>query len=125
DAARLTDDSATTNEVATALDGADLAHIAAHGSFRTDNPLFSSVRLSDGPLTVYDLERLSRAPRRVVLSACNTGLALARPGDELMGLSSLPEPGHRDAGGQRRPDARHDRPRAARRLSSSPGKGRE
>jgi hypothetical protein len=87
-AVRFDGPEATTTNVAAALDGAALAHIAAHGTFRTDNPLFSSVRLHDGPLTVYDLERLPHAPRRVVLSACNTGLAVTRPGDELMGLSS-------------------------------------
>ena len=30
--------------------------MAAHGVFRDDNPLLSSLRLSDGDLTVYDLE---------------------------------------------------------------------
>jgi CHAT domain-containing protein len=73
--------------VAAALDGADLAHVAAHGSFRVDNPLFSSLRLADGPLTVYDLEGLELAPRRLVLSACDAGLSGVRPGDELMGLA--------------------------------------
>jgi CHAT domain len=71
-----------------ALDGADLAHIAAHGLFRADNPMFSSLRLADGGLTVYDLERLARAPRMLVLSACDSGLSAVRPGDELMGLAA-------------------------------------
>ena len=35
----------------------ELVHLACHGSFRTDNPLFSTLSLADGPLTVYDLER--------------------------------------------------------------------
>ena len=35
---------ATADQVLTALDGAWLAHIAAHGTFRADNPLFSSIR---------------------------------------------------------------------------------
>ncbi|GAA2644914.1 hypothetical protein GCM10010399_93530 [Dactylosporangium fulvum] len=71
-----------------ALDGADLAHVAAHGLFRSDNPLFSALRLVDGPLTVYDLERLARPPRRVVLSACESGLSAVHPGDELLGLTA-------------------------------------
>jgi CHAT domain-containing protein len=79
---------ATTAKVARAVDGAGLLHVAAHGTFRADNPLFSSLRLADGPLTVYDLEGLGRAPRRVVLSACDAGLSAVRPGAELMGFSS-------------------------------------
>jgi CHAT domain-containing protein len=71
-----------------ALDGTALAHIAAHGTYRADSPLFSSLRLADGPLTVYDLEGLSRPPDLLVLSACDSGVSAVRPGDELMGLSS-------------------------------------
>jgi tetratricopeptide (TPR) repeat protein len=79
---------ATVAAVGAALGGAGLAHVAAHGAFRVDNPLFSSLQLADGPLTVYDLEGLARAPRRLVLSACDSGLSGVRPGDELMGLAA-------------------------------------
>lgn len=79
---------ATVDAVATAMDGASLAHVAAHGSFRADNPLFSALELADGPLTVYDLERLRTPPARVVLSACDSGLSAVRPGDELMGFTA-------------------------------------
>jgi CHAT domain-containing protein len=74
--------------VLSALDGASLAHIAAHGRFRADNPLFSSLVLADGPLMVYDIERMRRAPRQIVLSACDSGVSGVRPGDELMGLAA-------------------------------------
>ena len=84
----LCGEDATAQAVADALDGADLAHIAAHGQFRADNPLFSSLELADGPLTVYDLEGLRRAPATLVLSACETALSGIRPGDELMGVAS-------------------------------------
>jgi tetratricopeptide (TPR) repeat protein len=87
DATCLAGRAATVAAVAAALDGAGLAHVAAHGAFRVDNPLFSSLQLADGPLTVYDLEGLRRAPRRLVLSACDSGLSGVRPGDELMGLA--------------------------------------
>jgi tetratricopeptide (TPR) repeat protein len=87
DATSLAGPAATVAAVAAALDGAGLAHVAAHGAFRVDNPLFSSLQLADGPLTVYDLEGLRRAPRRLVLSACDSGLSGVRPGDELMGLA--------------------------------------
>jgi len=87
-AVRLAGGEATAASVAAAIDGAELAHVAAHGRFRADNPLFSDLHLADGPLTVYDLERLRRAPRRIVLSACESALSAVRPGDELMGLAS-------------------------------------
>jgi tetratricopeptide (TPR) repeat protein len=87
DAICLAGPAATVAAVNAALDGAELAHVAAHGAFRVDNPLFSSLQLADGPLTVYDLESLGRAPRRLVLSACDSGLSGVRPGDELMGLA--------------------------------------
>jgi tetratricopeptide (TPR) repeat protein len=79
---------ATVERITAALDGADLAHIAAHGSFRADNPLFSFLKLADGRLTVYDLQTLERAPTTLVLSACESGLSSVSPGDELMGLAS-------------------------------------
>lgn len=79
---------ATAQAVAEALDGAQLAHIAAHGRFRSDNPLFSSLELADGPLTVYDLEGIRQAPATLVLSACDAALSGIRPGDELMGVAS-------------------------------------
>jgi hypothetical protein len=74
--------------VLSALDGAGLAHVAAHGVFRSDNPMFSHLRLADGPLTVYDLERLAHPPSTVVLSACDSGLSAVHPGEELMGLTA-------------------------------------
>ena len=87
-ARRLTGEAATVHAVAGALDGVALAHVAAHGRFRTDNPLFSALELADGPLTVYDLEALRAAPLRLVLAACDAGLSEVRPGDELMGLAA-------------------------------------
>lgn len=70
------------------LDGAGLAHLAMHARFRGDNPLFSSLHLSDGHLMAYDLEGLSKTPTMVVLSACESGLSGVSPGDELMGLAA-------------------------------------
>ncbi|MBA9004426.1 CHAT domain-containing protein [Thermomonospora cellulosilytica] len=61
------------NAVRHALEGASLAHVAAHGEFREDNALFSHLRLADGPLLAHDLEELSAPPHTVVLSACDTG----------------------------------------------------
>jgi len=79
---------ATASAVLRGLEGAGVAHLAAHGAFRADNPLFSSISLADGPLTVYDLEALGDAPSLCVLSACESGLSEVRAGDELMGLAA-------------------------------------
>jgi CHAT domain-containing protein len=71
-----------------ALDGAWLAHIAAHGTFRADSPLFSALRMHDGPLTVYDFEQLDRAPYRLVLPSCDSGVLAPAGANELLGLAS-------------------------------------
>jgi tetratricopeptide (TPR) repeat protein len=84
----LEDVAATADKVLSALDGAWLAHIAAHGIFRADSPLFSSLRMHDGPLTVYDFERLQRAPYRLVLSSCDSGMLAPAGANELLGLVS-------------------------------------
>lgn len=78
---------ATVDAVRRGLDGASLAHIAAHGEFRAGNPLFSQLRLADGPLMGHDLELLDAAPGMVVLSACDAGRAGA--GDAVIGLTGL------------------------------------
>ena len=79
---------ARVDAVRAALGRSEVAHLAAHGVFRADNPLFSYLRLSDGPLTVYDLESLPRVPSLVVLAACESGQAAVLTGDELLGLAA-------------------------------------
>jgi tetratricopeptide (TPR) repeat protein len=88
DVTMLADTEATADKVLSALDGAWLAHIAAHGIFRADSPLFSSLRMNDGPLTVYDFERLDRAPYRLILSSCDSGVLAPAGANELLGLVS-------------------------------------
>lgn len=68
-----------------ALDGAALAHVAAHGEFREGNALFSRLRLADGPLMAHDLDELAAPPRVVVLSACDVGRADG--GDAVIGMA--------------------------------------
>ena len=84
----LGDGTATAARVLNAIDGARLAHIAAHGTFRADSPLFSALQLDDGPLTVYDLERLRRGPHHLVLSSCDSGVVAHAGADEVLGLAS-------------------------------------
>ncbi len=84
----LTGVEARAASVLAALDGAGVAHLAAHGHFRADNPMFSELQFADGPLTVYDIEQLATAPRQVVLASCDVGLASVHSGDELIGLAA-------------------------------------
>jgi CHAT domain-containing protein len=79
---------ATVAAVMESLEGAALAHLACHGHFRADSPLFSSLELADGPLNAYELQRLRRPPRLIVLSACDLGTSDTRPGDELLGFAA-------------------------------------
>ncbi len=88
DANVLTGKEATVEATLAALDGATLAHVACHGRFRSDSPLFSSLELADGPLTALDIQGLRRAPDVLVLSACDVALSERHPGDELLGLSA-------------------------------------
>jgi CHAT domain-containing protein len=66
---------------------ADLLHMACHGQFRPDNPLFSALQLGDGWLTVRDAYRLNLDCDLLALSACETGLNAFSPGDELLGMA--------------------------------------
>jgi hypothetical protein len=79
---------ATVDATLRALDGAQLAHLAAHGHHDRQNVLFSRLDLADGPLMAYDVQRLSVPPRQVVLSACDVGRAMVRPGDEVLGFTA-------------------------------------
>lgn len=84
----LIDADAAAGRVLAAMDGAALAHVAAHGLLRSDNPFFSSLLLADGPLTVYELQALSRAPEHVVLAACEAATPRVISVDEVLGLAA-------------------------------------
>jgi len=79
---------ATVHAVTEDLSRANLVHLAAHGHVRADNPLFSSLRLADGPLTVFDLERLERVASTLVFAACDSGRPVVASGDELLGFGA-------------------------------------
>ena len=63
-----------------------LLHIATHGIYRRDNPLFSAIKLGDSYLNLYDLYQLRLGARLVTLSGCATGMNVVAAGDELIGL---------------------------------------
>jgi hypothetical protein len=79
---------ATVEATLRALEGAPIAHLAAHGHHERDNVLFSRLDLADGPLMAYDIQQLTRAPRQVVLSACDVGRTVVRTGDEILGFTA-------------------------------------
>src|SRR5437016_1417880 len=43
-------------------------HIATHGLFRRDSPMFSSIELGNGPLSLFDLYQLDLSAELVTLS---------------------------------------------------------
>jgi tetratricopeptide (TPR) repeat protein len=79
---------ATVSETLRALDGVPLAHLAAHGHHDRENVLFSRLDLADGPLMAYDIQQLAAAPRHVVLSSCDVGRTVVRPGEEILGFTA-------------------------------------
>jgi CHAT domain-containing protein/Tfp pilus assembly protein PilF len=63
-----------------------LLHVATHGSYRQDNPMFSCIRMGDGYLNLYDLYQMRLPSKLVTLSGCATGMNFVSVGDELLGL---------------------------------------
>lgn len=84
----LTGAEATVESALRAMDGARTVHLAAHGHHERGNVLFARIDLADGPLMAYDVQGLARAPRTVVLSACEVGRADVRLGDEHLGFTA-------------------------------------
>jgi tetratricopeptide (TPR) repeat protein len=65
----------------------DLIHLACHGKFRAENPMFSSLHLADGWITVRDICSQKLRAGLVTLSACETGLSKVFAGEEILGLA--------------------------------------
>jgi CHAT domain-containing protein len=81
------DAEATTEALRSASPGCYALHLACHGLFRSDNPMFSSLKLHDGWLTAADVMQLDLAGALVTLSACESGRNEVYAGDELIGLT--------------------------------------
>jgi len=84
----LSGPAATVEATMRGLDGAAVAHFATHGHHEPENVLFSRLDLADGPLMAYDLQHLAVPPRQAVLSACDVGRTVVRPGDEILGFTA-------------------------------------
>ena len=69
-----------------AATGCDVLHLACHGLFRADNPIFSALKLSDGWLTAAEVLNLRMEGALVALSACESGRNRVISGDEAIGL---------------------------------------
>lgn len=65
----------------------DLIHISCHGGFDWKNPLNSGLKLADKDLDIREIFDLDLSTGLLVLSACETGLNVQKPGDELIGLA--------------------------------------
>jgi CHAT domain-containing protein len=87
EAIAMFDEQATLDALRRHAPRADVLHLACHGQFRPDNPLFSALRLGDGWLTVRDAYDLDLTCGLATLSACETGVSAVAPGDELIGLA--------------------------------------
>lgn len=84
----LVGDDASVEAVLAGMSGVGLAHFAAHGDFRADNPQLGAIQMADGDIRVYDLERLGELPPVIVLSACDVGSVAATSGDEIQGFAA-------------------------------------
>lgn len=62
---------ADSSDALAAMARADLGHFCAHGNYRADRPLMSSLRMADGPLTAYEIASASRVPTVLVLASCH------------------------------------------------------
>jgi tetratricopeptide (TPR) repeat protein len=75
---------------------ARLWHYTGHAQLRRDNPFYSSLLLSDGPLFAADFRLKHNIVDLVTLAACRTGQQISLPGEESTGLvRSLLEMGAR------------------------------
>jgi CHAT domain-containing protein/tetratricopeptide (TPR) repeat protein len=61
-------------------------HLACHGLFRSDNPMFSAIKLHDAWLTATDVAQLNLTGALVTLSACESGRSQVLGGGESIGL---------------------------------------
>jgi CHAT domain-containing protein/predicted negative regulator of RcsB-dependent stress response len=80
------EDEATRERLREIVTDCRILHLAAHGDFRPDNPLFSGLALAEGWLTTLDIFNLRLNASLVTLSACQTGRNVVGGGDELLGL---------------------------------------
>jgi len=79
---------ATYSTLAREAPGSAVVHLACHGLYRPDSPLFSSLHLADGWVTAARFMQLDLSGALVTLSGCETGRTpSAGGGHEVLGLA--------------------------------------
>lgn len=78
---------ATIEALRSVASGSGALHLACHGLFRSDNPMFSALKLHDGWLMAADVMSLDLPGALVTLSACESGRGEVIGGDEVLGLT--------------------------------------
>ncbi|MDN5804939.1 MAG: CHAT domain-containing protein, partial [Microlunatus sp.] len=69
---------ASPSELSAAMGSTGVVHVAAHGVHRGENPMFSSLTMTGGPLFAYELDQRGTVPEHVILSACEVGRSTVR-----------------------------------------------
>jgi CHAT domain-containing protein/tetratricopeptide (TPR) repeat protein len=82
----LTEEKITLAALKALAPGSHILHLACHGLFRADNPMFSALKLYDGWLSAADVMQLDLKDNLVTLSACESGRGTVFQGDEVIGL---------------------------------------
>ncbi|MFQ5857073.1 MAG: CHAT domain-containing protein [Anaerolineae bacterium] len=80
------DEQATLTVLQAEASSCDVLHLACHGLFRPENPMFSALKLFDGWLMAADVMQLDLSGALVTLSACESGRSQVIAGDEIIGL---------------------------------------
>ena len=83
----LLNDAVTRSAFAEAARRTSFLHIATHGVFRQDNPMFSGFKLARGLLTAIDLFSMTCETNLVTLSGCKSGVSKVTGSDDLLGLT--------------------------------------
>jgi tetratricopeptide (TPR) repeat protein len=80
---------ATASALASMLGAHGLVHVAAHGRFRSDRPLLSTLRLDGREATLHETVPQVVDTRIVVLSSCEGGALGSLDGSEVLGFGSV------------------------------------
>lgn len=83
----LVGENATISDLRNTASKCGTLHLACHGLFRSDNPMFSALKLHDGWLIAADAMSLELSGALVTLSACESGRSEVVGGDEILGLT--------------------------------------